>query len=69
VLLLRDKDQEYSNSLASFATCLSRQRSELRTCAKRVGGLVVTTLPQTRNQEGWKLPKIFFALPGKTCWT
>jgi len=45
VLLLRNKDQEYNNRLASFTTCLCRQRSELRTCAKRVGGLAVTTLP------------------------
>jgi len=37
VLLLRNKDLEYNNSLASFATWLCRQRSELRTCAKRVG--------------------------------
>jgi len=28
VLLLRDKDQEYNNPLASFATCLCRQRIE-----------------------------------------
>jgi len=34
--LLRNKDQGYNNPLASFATCLCRQRSELRTCAKRV---------------------------------
>jgi len=26
VLLLRNKDREYNNPLASFATCLSRQR-------------------------------------------
>jgi len=45
VLLLRNKDQEYNNPLAGFATCLCCQRSELRTCAKRVGGLAVTTLP------------------------
>jgi len=45
VLLLRSKDQEYNNPLASLATCLCRQRNELRTCAKRVEGLVVTTLP------------------------
>jgi len=45
VLLLRNKDQEYNNPLASFATCLCRQRSELRFCAKGVGGLAVTTLP------------------------
>jgi len=38
VLLLRNKDPEYNNPLASFATCICRQRSELRTCAKRVGG-------------------------------
>jgi len=37
VLLLRNKDQEYYNPLARFATCLCRQRSELRTCAKSVG--------------------------------
>jgi len=36
--------------------------SELRTCAKRVGGLAVTTLPQARNQEGRSPPKIFSAL-------
>jgi len=36
VLLLRNKDQEYNNPLASFATYLCWQRSELRTCAKRV---------------------------------
>ena len=45
VLLLRSKDRKYNNPLASFATCLCRQRNELRTCAKRVGGLAVTTLP------------------------
>jgi len=45
VLLLRNKDQGYNNLLASFATCLCWQRSELRTCAKRVGGQAVTTLP------------------------
>ena len=37
--MLCNKDQEYNNPLASFATCLRRQRSELRTCAKRVGGI------------------------------
>jgi len=42
--VLRNKDQECNNPLASFATCLCMQRSELRTCAKRVGGLAVTTL-------------------------
>jgi len=26
MLLLRNKDQEYNNPLASFATCLFRQR-------------------------------------------
>jgi len=52
VLLLRSNDQEYNNSLASFATCLCRQRNELRTCAKHAGGLTVTTLLQARNQEG-----------------
>jgi len=45
VLLLRNKDQKYNNRLASFATCLCWQMSELSTCAKPVGGLVVTTLP------------------------
>jgi len=40
--LLRNKDEEYNNPLASFTT---RQRSELRTCAKGVGGLAVTILP------------------------
>jgi len=45
VLLLRNKDQEYNNPLASFATCLCWQRSEGRTCVKRVRGLAVTTLP------------------------
>jgi len=29
MLLLRNKEQEYNNPLASFATCLCRQRSEL----------------------------------------
>jgi len=43
VLLLRNKDQEYNNPLASFATCLCRQRES--TCAKRVGDLAVTNLP------------------------
>jgi len=52
VLLLRNKDQEYNNPLAGFATRLCMQRSELRTCAKRVGDLAVTTLPQAHNQEG-----------------
>ena len=32
MLLLRNKDQEYNIPQASFATCLCRQRSELRTC-------------------------------------
>ena len=59
VLLLRNEDQDYNNSLASLATCLCRQRSELRTCAKRFGGLAVTILPQARNQEGRSAPKIF----------
>jgi len=45
VLLLRNKDQEHNNPLASFATCLFWQRSELRTCAQRFGGLAVTTFP------------------------
>jgi len=45
VLLLRNKDQEHNNPLASFATCLCRQRSELRTCANTCRGLAVTTLP------------------------
>jgi len=31
VLLLRSKEQEYNNPLASFATCLCWQRNELRT--------------------------------------
>jgi len=48
VLLLRNTDQEY-NPLASFATCLSAGKgsdmSELRTWAKRFGGLTVSTLP------------------------
>jgi len=38
MLLLRNKDQEYNNRLASFATCLCWQRSEVRNCGKRVGG-------------------------------
>jgi len=45
VLLLLNKDQKHNNPLESFTTCLCRQRSELRTCAKRVGGFVVKTLP------------------------
>jgi len=45
VLLLRNKDQEYNNPLASFATCLCRQSSKLRTCGERFGALAVTTLP------------------------
>jgi len=45
VLLFRIKDQEYNNPLASFATCLCWQRSDLPTSSKRVGGLAVTTLP------------------------
>jgi len=45
MLLLRNEDQEYNNPLASFATCFCRQRSELRACAKRVGGFAVATLP------------------------
>jgi len=47
VFLLRNKCQECNNPLASFATCLCRQRighEWLRTCAKRFGGLAVTTL-------------------------
>jgi len=28
VLLLRNQDQEYNNPVASFATCLCKQRSE-----------------------------------------
>jgi len=47
VLLLRNKDQEYNNPLTSFASaaCLCWQRSELRSCAKRVGGLAVRSFP------------------------
>jgi len=48
MLLLRHEDHEYNNPLASIATCLCRKgsdMSELRSCAKRFGGLVVTTLP------------------------
>jgi len=44
VLLLRNEDQEHSNPLASSQP-VCWQRSDLRTCAKRVGGLAVTTLP------------------------
>ena len=64
-MLQRNKDQEYNNLLASFATCLCRKRSELRTCAKRFGGLTVTTLPQARNQEGRSPPKNIFGPLGK----
>ena len=53
VLLLRNNDQQYNNLRASFATCLCRQRERTwANCAKRVGGLAVTTLPQDRNQSG-----------------
>ena len=45
VILLRNKGREYNNPLASFAPCLCWQRSELRTCTKRLGGVAVTTLP------------------------
>jgi len=48
VLLLRNKDQEYNNPLASFAIASSGKeshKSELRSCAERFGGLAVTTLP------------------------
>jgi len=45
VLLLRNKDKEYNNWLARFATCLCWQRSELRTWAKRFGGLAVRLCP------------------------
>jgi len=38
--------------------------SELRTYAKRVGGLAVTTLPQDGKQG-----KFFSPSPGKMCWT
>jgi len=56
--LLRNKDQEYNNPLASFATCLCWQRSELRICAKRVGA------SQSRLCRGG--PRVHFpALP--TC--
>jgi len=45
VLLLRNKNQEYNNRLASYAICLCWQRSEqLHTCGKRVRGLAITTL-------------------------
>jgi len=68
MLLLRNKDREYNNPLASFATCLCWQRSKLRICVKRVGGLAVTTLPQAHNQGGSRRANPssnFFALPGK----
>jgi len=58
--VLRNKDQEYNNPLASFATCLCWQRSELRSCAKQ--GPAVTTLPQARNQEG-EVPLKLFSPP------
>jgi len=43
--LLRNKDQEYNNRLASFATCLCWKRSEKRTWAKRFGGLAIRLCP------------------------
>jgi len=46
--MLRIKDQEYNNPLASFATCLCRQRvRNERTAPLRWAfrGLGVTTLP------------------------
>jgi len=48
VLLLRGKDQEYNNRLASLQPASAGKGSDmtkLRTCAKRFGGLTVTTLP------------------------
>jgi len=63
VLLLCNKDQECNNPLAGFAICLCRQRNELRTCAKRFGGIAVTTFSQARNQEGQSPPTKFFSPP------
>jgi len=54
VLLLSNKDQDYNNPLASFATCLCRQRSdmsELRSCAKRFGGVAVATFPRWASRS------------------
>jgi len=68
MLLLRNKDPEYKNSLASFATRLCRQRSEPRTCAKRVG-LAITTLSKPRNKEERSPTKIFSLSLEKMCWT
>jgi len=50
VLLLRNKDQEYNNPLASFAICICRERiGHERTATahlrKHFGGLEVTTFP------------------------
>jgi len=51
MLLLRNKDQEYNNRLASFATASAGKgsdMSELRSCGKRCKlfkDLMVTTLP------------------------
>jgi len=60
VLLLCNNDLEYNNPLTSFATCLGRQRGELSTCAKRVGGLAVTTLPQAVIRRGEAPLKLVF---------
>ena len=38
--------------------------SELRTCPKRFGGLAITTLPRSHNQEE-RTPLKFFTPPGK----
>ena len=67
-VLQRNKDQEQTirQQVSQPASAgKGAYMSELRTCDKRVGGLAVTTLPQARNQEGRKPPKIPFAAPGK----
>jgi len=47
-LLLRNKDHEYNNPLASFATCL---------CKQRIGHERTTQLRQTfRGADGHDLP-------------
>jgi len=49
VFIVRNKDQECNNPLSKFRNlplqAKDRTWSELRTCAKRFGGLEVTTLP------------------------
>jgi len=67
VVLLRNKEQEYNNPLASFSSCLCWQRSELRTCAKRVEASRSRLSPRsvTRGAQGGRNPLNFVSPPWK----